>query len=122
MENLLTTGNITFALGLLAIIFSIYTYFRNPQEALDKREALNQKETDGKASLLAQQMQWEKELTEKRFTDMGLRITESMSLAQNHIHTVDTKVDDLAKRMTVMSNEVTRLATVIEERIPRKMT
>ena len=122
MENLLTTSNVTFALGFLAILFSVYNYFRNPQEALDKREALNQKDTDGKASLLAQQMQWEKEINEKRFTEMGLRINESMSLAQNHIHTVDTKVDDLAKRMTLMSNEITRLATIIEERIPRKVT
>lgn len=120
METLLTPPNITFALGLLAIIFSVYNYFRNPQEALDKREALNQKDIDGRASLLAQQLQWEKEATEKRFVEMGIRITESMTLAQNHIHTVDTKVDAISKSMSGMSNEITRLATIIEERIPKK--
>lgn len=120
METVLTPSNITFVLGLLAILFSVFLYFRTPQEALDKREALNQKETDGKASLLAQQMQWEKEATEKRFQELGLRITEAMTLAQNHIHTVDTKVDGLSKGMGSMSNEITRLATIIEERIPKK--
>jgi len=120
METLFTPANITFSLGLLAILFSVYTYYRKPQEARDKREALNQKDTDSKASLLAQQLQWEKEATEKRFAEMGMRITETMTLAQNHIHTVDTKVDALSKGMSGMSNEITRLATIIEERIPKK--
>lgn len=120
MTDLLTPSNITFSLGIISMIFGVFLYFRNPQEALDKREALNQKETDGKAALLAQQMQWEKEATEKRFAELGLRITEAMTLAQNHIHTVDTKVDGLSTEVGKMSNSITRLSTIIEERIPKK--
>lgn len=115
-----TPSNITFSLGIIGILFSVFIYFRNPQEELDKREALNQKDIDGKATLIAQQLQWEKEATEKRFAELSCRITEAMTLAQNHIHTVDTKVDGLSKGMGTMSNEITRLATIIEERIPKK--
>lgn len=107
-------------LGLIGIIFSVFNYFRNPQEALDKREALNQKDADGKAMLLAQQFQQEKEAVERRFSDMGNRLESAMTLAQNHIHTVDTKVDGLISDIGRMSNEVTRLTTVIDERIPKK--
>ena len=42
-----------------------------------------------------------------------------MSLAQNHIHTVDIKVDKVVENVTRMSNEIVKLATIIEERIPK---
>lgn len=109
-----------FIIGVVGVLFTVYKYFRDPQEALDKRESINQKETDSKASLIAQQVQWEKEATEKRFQEMGVRIETAMSLAQNHIHTVDTKVENLNTTVAAMSNKITELATIINERIPKK--
>jgi len=113
MESFLTTSNITFVLGILAIIFSVYSYFRNPQIKSEKTDAL-----------LNQRVQWEKESTDKKFADFGLRLDNSMSMAQNHIHTVDVKVDGLMKDVSEMnvsiSKELTRLSTIIEERIPKK--
>jgi hypothetical protein len=120
MADLLTTSNITFVLGLLAILFTIYNYFKNPQIDLEKKQALGQSEVDNKASLLAQQVEWEKQANEKKFTEFGLRLDASLLLAQNHIHTVDTKVDGLISTVGTMSNEITRLGTIIDERIPKK--
>lgn len=113
MTDLLTAPNITFALGILAIIFSIYNYFKNPQIEEDK-----------KGSLLAQQVQWEKDITEKRFTEMGSRMDAALTLAQNHTHTIDVKVDGLIAMVNDMNlkvtSEITKLSTIIDERVPRK--
>lgn len=122
---------ILFIITLLSVLFSVFFYFRNPQEKLEKNQAINeekdknkatilsQKEVENKALLLAEQVRWDKENNEKKFAELGCRITESMTLAQNHIHTVDTKVDALLKTVGLMSNEITRLSTIIEERMPK---
>lgn len=109
-----------FVLGILGVIFTIYNYFKNPQIDGDKKDAL-----------LAQQVQWAKEgsdtrfkeiqeSTERRFAEMQLSIKDAFALGQNHIHTVDTKVDALSNNLISMGKEITRLATIIEERIPKK--
>lgn len=132
METLLTTSNITFVLAMLAIIFTVYNYFRNPQEDLEKKQAvtdkeignkatlLAQKEAEGKATLLAQQVEWEKVANQTRFAEFGKRLDDSMLLAANHIHTVDVKIDTLIGTVGTMSNEITKLATIIDERVAKK--
>jgi hypothetical protein len=120
MNYLPTTPDIILAaVALISLVFSAYNYLRNPQQQLDKRQAVEHTDIEGKAQILAQQVQWEKELNEKKFAEFGTRLDASMTLAQNHIHTVDTKVDALVISMNTLSNEVTRLTTIIEERIPR---
>ncbi len=110
--DILTPSNITFVLSIMGIIFGVFLYFKNPQTNSEKQDAL-----------LAQQVQWEKEANEKRFAELGARITESMTLAQNHIHTVDTKVDGLIGSVNAMNLEmtkaITRLETTIHERFPK---
>jgi len=132
MDDLLTPANIMFAIGILSVIFTVFNYFRNPQESLEKKQALAdkdisgkasvlaQKEVENKAALLAQQVTSEKELNEKKFLEFGGRLDKAFELAQNHIHTVDTKVDSLVSVVNTMSNEITKLSTIIEERIPKK--
>ena len=109
MENLFTTENVTFGLGILAILFSVYNYFRNPQMKAEKIDAL-----------LEQRVKFMNESNERRFCDMNTSIKDAYGLANNHIHTVDTKVENLIKTIGIMSNEITRLSTIIEERIPKK--
>jgi hypothetical protein len=109
MTDLLTPQNITFTLGVLAIIFSVFRYFKDPQVADDK-----------KAALLSQQVQWAQEASERRFKDIQDNFNALLLQSNNHIHTVDIKVDSLATTMAAMSNEVTKLSTIIEERIPKK--
>lgn len=103
----------TYILAIGGSVFGIFLYFRNPQEKLDKD-----------ASVLAQKVQWEREFTEKRFTDMGVRLDTALTLAQNHTHTVDVKVDALTSTVNGMNlqltTEITKLGTIINERIPSK--
>lgn len=110
--TMLTPENISYLIGLAGlggIIFAIYHSFRNPQIDQDKRDAL-----------LAQQVKWQNEAVDKRFKDMQESFNALLLQSNNHIHTVDTKVDTLATNMNVMSNEITKLGTIIEERIPKK--
>ncbi|MCK9370755.1 hypothetical protein M0R04_12670 [Candidatus Dojkabacteria bacterium] len=137
MNEILTTSNILFTLTILGVIFSIYRSYRTPQEELDKKMAvgdaisekelstkatiLAQKEAEGKAGLLAQQVQWEKEANEKKFTEFGIRLDASLALAQNHIHTVDVKVDNLTIEVSSLKNEIIKLSTIMSERLPKKV-
>lgn len=119
--NFLTTTNILFAITIIGVLFSIYRSYHNPQEDLEKKQAVSESEVDGKAQLLAQQVQWQKEATERRFSEIQVSIKDSMSLAQNHIHSVDVKVENLTTVVGTLNTEITRLATIISERIPRNL-
>mgnify|MGYP000873508104 CR=1 FL=1 len=71
MANLLTTQNILFALTVIGVIFIIYDRFSKPQEALDKRQAINEIEVDGKALLLSEQVKWEREANKEKFMELA---------------------------------------------------
>jgi hypothetical protein len=119
------------AITFLGVIFIVFNYFRNPQVNLEKEQALTDKDLDSKASILAQkeletkalvlaeQVKSKNEENERRFLDMGVRLDTAMTTAQNHIHTVDVKVDKLIDTVGIMSNEITKLSTIIEERIKK---
>ena len=136
IETVLTLPNIVFVIGILATIFGIYSYFRKPQEDLEKKQiiidneintkatVLAANEMENKAKLLAQQVEWEKCANEKKFAEFGIRLDNSFLLAANHVNTVDTKVDKLCESVNSMkiemSNQITRLGVIIEERLPKK--
>lgn len=112
----LTSENINYILGLITlggVIFAIYNYFKKPQE-----------NTDNKASLLAQGVQLQNEQNERRFKEVTEAGTVATTLAQNHIHSVDVKVDQLITVVNDMrvnfTSDITKLATIINERIPKK--
>ena len=109
MTSLLTPGNITFCIGILGIIFTIYHYFKNPQIKAEKTEAL-----------ISQQLKYIQESNDRRFCDMQREIKEVLTTSQNHIHTVDTKVEALAAIVGQIGKDLVRLGTIIEERIPKK--
>lgn len=130
--EILTIPNILFIIGIFGTAFGVYSHFKKPTEDLEHKQIISekdlgtkasllaQKEVENKAILLAQQVEWEKIANEKRFSEVGLRLNEATLLAANHIHTVDVKVDKCIENITHMSTEITKLATVIEERIPRR--
>jgi hypothetical protein len=120
MEQLITPQNIMFVLGIFGVVFGVYHYLTKPQIQLDKQQALNKQAVDSKDTALIQQIQWEKESNAKRFNDLQIEIKEAMTLAQNHIHSIDLKVDRVSETVNSMGQEITRLGTIIEERIPRK--
>lgn len=109
MAELLTPGNVMFVIGLMAVIFSVYRYFRDPQVATEKKE-----------SLLAQKVEWTAEETSRRFKDMQESFQQLLLQSANHIHTVDTKVENLNTTVGAMGIEIAKLSTIIDERIPAK--
>lgn len=109
IELLFTPSNITFSLGLMAIIFSVYNYFRTPQIDGDKRDAL-----------FAQKLQDHIDSDALHQKAVQQRFDELLLLSSNHIHTVDTKVDVLGSRVSNLDTSITRLSTIIDERIPKK--
>lgn len=132
IETILTVPNVLFALTFLGVIFSVYLHLKKPAEDLEHKQIVSEevlgtkatilaaKEMENKASLLAQQVTLDKEVTDKRFIELGLRFDNTLTLTQNHIHTIDVKLDKIAGDIGGMSNDITRLATIIEERIPKR--
>lgn len=109
MQEILTPSNITFVIGLVGVIFSVYLYFRNPQIKLETTDAL-----------VDQKIKFMQESTDRRFNDLQNNFEKLLLQSNNHIHTVDVKVDKMGQHMAEMANQVTRLGTIIEERIPKK--
>lgn len=97
-----------FVLGFLGVIFAVYNYFRNPQISADKTDAL-----------LSQQIKWMMEQNESRFSNVQDRFNSLLLQSNNHIHTVDTKVEALVTTVTTMGLAIAKLGTIIEERVPR---
>lgn len=82
-------------LSIGGILFGMFNYFRNPQIKLEKGE-----------SLMAMSI-----------SQLGKDLA---NLRDNHIHTIDQKLDVQANDIKNLAIEVTRLGTIIEERIPRQ--
>lgn len=121
MESI-TSGQIGLIIGLVSLVgvaFTVYKSYRNPQVELDKRTAVDKEKVDGKAEVLAQQMNWEKEANAQRFKDMSDNLDKATTLAQNHIHTVSTQVESLDTRVSELKVEVVKIGTLLEERLPR---
>jgi uncharacterized protein HemX len=102
--------DLVFILGTLGVLFGIYQYFRNPQIAEDK-----------KAALLAQEVKTTSTSVEQRFESIQKNFEGLLLQSNNHIHSLDIKIDAMNKAMTDMRVEVATLSTIIDERIPKKI-
>lgn len=111
--------------AVVGVVFVVYNTFKKPTDDLEVKQViankdldnkatiLAQKEMENKASLLAQQVVSQKEIYDKKFSEMGLRLD-----------ALDSKVNDLIATSNLWHLEITkiltRLSTIIEERIPQK--
>ncbi len=136
MFTALTLDDVIGILGVMGIAFTVFLYFRTPQENLDRRQlvadkeletkatVLAAKEMENKAALLAQQVDSEKILNEKKFAEMNTRMDSSLSLLKSEVLDVDRKVDGLIVTTTnfqyAISNKMTEIATILSERLPPK--
>ncbi len=109
MSTLITPQNIMFIIGIIGMMFSLFLYFKNPQIDSDKRDAL-----------LDQSVKNNTESVDRRFKEIQDNFQGLLLQNNNHIHTLDTKIDAMGNHMTNLKIEVAKLATIIEERIPRK--
>lgn len=101
-----TPSTITFVLGLLGIMFTVYNYFRDPQIRSDQIDAL---------------MKQNLEFISKEFSARFKFLDEQFAnLRDNHVHTLETKIDSTNKDMGLMAVEIGKLSTIIEERIPKR--
>jgi hypothetical protein len=132
MDTMDIVSLIASGISFIGILFIVYNYFKNPQikneeehirteeQIKDKASLLSQKEVENKAGVLEKQFDWYMKANDQKFADMGKRLDDAFLLAANHTNTVDTKVTELVKSVNIMGNEITKLSTIIEERIPRK--
>jgi hypothetical protein len=117
---------------LLGIVFGVFLYFRKPQEDLETKQALTdkdvaskatvlaQKELETKALVLAEQVKSKNEENERRFSDMGIRLDTAMTVAQNHIHSVDLKCDKLIEAVNSLTVQIAKMETTLNERTLKK--
>lgn len=110
MTVLTTLQDTTYILGIGGIVFSAYLYFSRPQQKAATNDAL-----------LSQRIDLRDQEYQRRFKEMQELIAQSLALAQNHIHTVDTKVDKATDEVDKMKLEIAKLTTIIDERIPKKI-
>ena len=122
IETILTTTNILFVLSILGILFTVYNYFKKPQEATetklavgeerDKNKAtiLAQSEAEGKALLLAQQVATEKEFNSKKFIEITDRFNNTDDKIETLIETVNSMNLSLSK-------ELMRVATIVSQHL-----
>lgn len=115
-QTLINPGNIMFVINMIGILFLVYNSFRKPQIDSETTDAA----IKAQATLLEQRFQWNQEGIEKRFKEIQDNFQGLLLQSNNHIHTVDTKVDKLVESANTLSNTVTKLSTIIEERIPKK--
>jgi len=113
---MLTSETLNYILGIIAlasVVFTIWNSVKKPQT-----------ETEEKAALLSQQVTLEREGNNQKFQDLGIRLDKAFELAQNHTHSVSVQVEGLAalvNNMNIsMSKDITRLSTIIQERLPKK--
>lgn len=95
MDISLTSNNILFTITIAGVMFAIYRSYRDPQTSSERTDAV-----------------------------MGVRIdnlqTAMDKILSNHLPHLDAKIEDIHADVSQLKTTVTQLATVIEERIPRR--
>jgi len=97
MEGVITFEFVMFFIAMSGVIFGIYKTFRNPT-------------TRNKEKISA---------LESSFNGFQVLNEKIQNLGDNHIHTVEKKVDALSENVISMGKELVRLTTIINERIPK---
>lgn len=120
MNNWLTTTNVLFVIVVLSTAFNMYQGLRKPQESEEKKSALLAQQVKFAADAVAQRFIDLSQATETRFKNVQDSFNQLLLQSNNHIHTVDTKVDTLNGNVSDLSIKVATLTTIIDERIPKK--
>ncbi len=102
MNEIITPPNIVFTVGMIGILFSIYRYFKEPQIKSDKKESI--------LSLEIQQLKQE-------ILDLK---KETINLKDNHIHALQMAIENTNSNVNSLTVQVAKLATIVDERVPKK--
>ena len=88
--------NVEFIIYLVGLAFIVYTTFKNPQ------------------------VKTEKDIIKINSSLENLQVSFT-NLRDNHIHTLQQKIEATCDKQNIIENEVIKLCTIIEERIPKKL-
>ena len=108
--ELFTTSNVMFVIGLIGIIFTVFKAFYDPQKKFETNDLL----IEQKSNFLA-------DAYDKKFADVQTNIDNLNTINQNHLHTLDIKIDNLSVQVSSICKDIIKLETIINERIPRKI-
>src|SRR5258708_38461343 len=86
---------ISLSIGIGGAFFTVFNYFRNPQIKSEKTDAI---------------------LGEK----IGNLSRDITNLKDNHIHSLELRVEQATTNIAELSKTVVKLATIIDERMPKK--
>lgn len=106
MAEFITPTNILFIIAIITFVSKIVFDVKNPQNKSELNDAL-----------FTQALETLRKDMELNFTKMEKTIS---NLKDNHLHTLDTKIEANKNYINDLSRSVTKLATIIDERIPRK--
>jgi len=117
---------ITSLLTLIGIVFAAFLYFKNPQERLDKKQALNEANDKNKTPIvnfevLKSNFDMMCKINGETFAKLELQIKEAFTIANNHTNETDANVKALVVEVGALRNETIELKTIINERIPKKV-
>lgn len=90
----ITPENIAYGVAIASAVFAVYSYFRNPQIKTDQDTLKLRGEID----------ELKKEILEIKTT---------------HIKNIESDMKDLTQTINQLAIQVTRLSTIIDERIPK---
>lgn len=106
-SEFLQPQNLLAALGILGVVFGIYSYFRTPQIKSDKDTALLKDELSTvRRDMVSMQNNFDKQIIEIKTT---------------HIASVEKDIKDLTATIGKLSIELTRLSTILDERMPKRV-
>lgn len=92
MDTLLTTSNVTFVLGVLAILFTVYNYFKDPQVK-----------------------------SSNAIEDLQIEIVRLNNAFTAHVASDQVALSQLNQHVVEVDKSVVRLTTIIDERIPKNL-
>jgi len=110
----LIVGIVWWIVGLIGIIFTIRAKIQKPQIRSDKVEALLNAQNDVLKVEIA-------DLKKTICDNKTGQEKEMQNLKDNHIHSLDLKIDETNKNVNSLTLKVTELATIINERIPKPL-
>jgi hypothetical protein len=95
IATLLTPGNIMFMIGILGTLFTVYRSITAPQISSDKKSV----RVDDRITAIEKTVQ---------------------DIKETHLKTVEQDIKSLTASVNELAKTVVRLATIIDERIPRQ--
>lgn len=121
----MTINEILNIITLGGVAFTIFLYFKNPQTNLEKRQLVNEEKDKNKAEridfgILKTQFDMMCKINTETFVKLETQIKDAFLIANNHTNETDANVKNLVSDVGELRNDITKLGTIIEERLPRK--